>query len=126
MSASSMECCHTPSSLDRTYLLFLWETLIPIGGVPCASVILASKSSAAGGDVRAAWCGLSSGLYPSARRSSHFPYLRENALFRRKICTVCSEQIDTEWLSAMATFPSSRSRTTSLVLPLWSEEWTGG
>jgi len=47
-----MDCRRTLTSLNTTNPLFLWETLSPMGGIACRSVILASKSSAAGGDTR--------------------------------------------------------------------------
>jgi hypothetical protein len=47
-----MDCRRTLTSLNTTNPLFLWEKLSPMGGVAFRSVILASKSSAAGGDTR--------------------------------------------------------------------------
>jgi len=66
----------TPTSLNRTYLLFRWETLIPMGGVPCMSIISGSKSSAAGGDMRTKWYELSS-------RLSHYTYIFVRSKVRR-------------------------------------------
>src|ERR1700747_263584 len=63
MSASPMNCRCTPISLARIYASLLGETLTPMGGVPCMYVILAGKSSAAGGDTRTKWYGLSSRLF---------------------------------------------------------------
>src|SRR5437660_2242884 len=76
MSASITDCRRTPASLNRTYLLFRWETLIPMGGVPCMSVISGSKSSAAGGYMRTKWYELSS-------RLSHCTYIFWRAKVRR-------------------------------------------